>query len=203
MNGFLKRDFYLIGTSLKFYLLFIAVFAVLSIFTDFSTASLAIYVVIFAMSSVMGLFSYDEMNHWMAYGAAAPAGRKTMVDARYFLTLLIAVGLSVFQLLISLLGKEEGALPVTAFYGGVFLLYAAVTLPVSYHFGGTKARTVMILIVVVTAALAGMGATALQLSVGFGRASLPSVLLFLPLAGLAALAVSWRVALGIMGRKEL
>lgn len=203
MNGFFKRDFYLIRTNLRFYLLFIGVFAILTVFTDFSTAFLSIYVVIFAMSSVMGLFSYDDMSHWTAYGAAAPAGRMAMVDARYLLTLLLAVGISGFQLLLSLLGKETGVLPVAALYGGVFLLYAAVVLPVSYHFGGTKARTVMVLIVAVTAAVVGMGATALQLSTGFGRVSLPSLLLLLPLAGLFALALSWRVSLGIMGRKEL
>ena len=203
MTGFLKRDFYLIETNLRFYLLFIGVFALLTVFTDFSVAFLSIYVVIFAMSSVMGLFSYDDMSRWTAYGAAAPAGRMAMVDARYLLTLLLSVGISVFQLLISLLGKEEGALPVTALYGGLFLVYAAVVLPVNYHFGGTKARTVMVLIVAVTAAVVGMGATALQLSTGFGRASLPSALLLLPLVGIAALALSWRVSLGIMGRKEL
>ena len=203
MTGFLKRDFYLIETNLRFYLLFIGVFAILTVFTDFSAAFLSIYVVIFAMSSVMGLFSYDDMSHWTAYGAAAPAGRMVLVDARYLLTLLLSVGISVFQLLISLLGKEEGALSVTALYGGLFLIYAAVVLPVSYHFGGTKARTVMVLIVAVTAAVVGMGATALQLSTGFGRVSLPSALLLLPLAGLAALALSWRISLGIMGRKEL
>lgn len=203
MNGFFKRDFYLIRTNLRFYLLFIGVFAILTVFTDFSTAFLSIYVVIFAMSSVMGLFSYDDMSRWTAYGAAAPAGRRVMVDARYLLTLLLAVGISGFQLLLSLLGKETGVLPVAALYGGFFLVYAAVVLPVSYHFGGTKARTVMVLIVAAAAGLVGIGATTLQLSTGFGRAPLPSVFLLLPLAGIAALALSWRVSLGIMGRKEL
>lgn len=203
MTGFLKRDFYLMETNLRFYLLLIAVFAILAVFTDFSVAYLSIYLVILAMSSVMGLFSYDDMSRWTAYGAAAPAGRMAMVDGRYLLTLLISVGISAFQLLISLLEGGEGALPIAALYGGGFLLYAAVTLPVCYQFGGTKARTVMILIVAVTAAVMGMGATALQISGGFGRVSLPAPFLLLPLAGIAALALSWRGSLEIMRRKEL
>lgn len=203
MTGFLKRDYYLISGTLKFYVLFMAAFIILAVFTDFNSSFLSLYVVIFAMSSVMGLFSYDDMSRWTAYGAAAPAGRMAMVDGRYLLTLLISVGISLFQMLISLLGGEAGDLPMAALYGGGFLLYAAVTLPVCYHFGGTKARTVMILIVAVMGALIGMGATTLQLSNGFGRVSLPSPFLLLPLAGIAALAISWRVSLGIMGRKEL
>ena len=203
MTGFLKRDYYLISGTLKFYVLFMAAFIILAVFTDFNSSFLSLYVVIFAMSSVMGLFSYDDMSRWTAYGAAAPAGRMAMVDARYLLTLLISVGISAFQLLISLLEGGEGALPIAALYGGGFLLYAAVTLPVCYQFGGTKARTVMILIVAVTAAVMGMGATALQISGGFGRVSLPAPFLLLPLAGIAALALSWRGSLEIMRRKEL
>lgn len=203
MTGFLKRDYYLISGTLKFYVLFMAAFIILAVFTDFNSSFLSLYVVIFAMSSVMGLFSYDDMSRWTAYGAAAPAGRMAMVDARYLLTLLISVGISLFQMLISLLGGEAGDLPMAALYGGGFLLYAAVTLPVCYQFGGTKARTVMILIVAVTAAVMGMGATALQISGGFGRVSLPAPFLLLPLAGIAALALSWRGSLEIMRRKEL
>ena len=202
MNGFLKRDYYLISENLKFYVLFMAAFALLAVFTDFSTSFFAIYVVIFAMSSVMGLFSYDDFNHWTAYGAAAPAGRAAMVDARYLLTLLLAVGVSAVQTLMGFLGKEENTLLMAVVYGGVFLLYAAVTLPVCYHFGGTRARTVMIVIVVVIAAFAGMGGAILSIR-GVNGLRLPPVTLLLPLVGTAAMALSWRVSLGIMARKEL
>lgn len=42
MKGFLKRDFYLMETNLKFYLLFIGAFALLAMFTDFSTSFLSL-----------------------------------------------------------------------------------------------------------------------------------------------------------------
>ena len=202
MTGFLKRDYYLISGNLKFYALFMAAFALVVRFTEMQTSFLSIYVVIFAMSSVTGLFSYDDMNRWTAYGAAAPSGRIAMVDARYLLTILLTAGLMFLQLLVSLLGREPDALPATAAYGGIFLLYAAISLPVCYHFGGTKARTVMIVMVAVVAAVVGMGSAALSIS-GAGGFRLPSATLLLPLVGIAALAVSWRISLGIMGRKEL
>lgn len=203
MNGFLKRDFYLISGNLRFYLLFMAFFAILTVFTDFSTSFLVLYVIIFGMSSLLGLFSYDDFNHWTAYGAAAPAGRMAMVDARYFLALLVAVGMGLAQIILGLLGGEEGVLPMTAIYSGVFLLYAALALPISYYFGGTKSRTVMIVVIALLAGAVGVGGSILNISGALGNLRLPPVTLLFPLLGLAALAVSWRVALGIMGRKEL
>lgn len=203
MNGFFKRDCYLVSGNLRFYILFVAAFGLLTAFTDFNSGFLSIYLLVFAMSSLMGLFSYDDFNHWMAYGAAAPAGRQVMVKARYLLTALVAVGIAVLQLLLSLLGKEEGGLYMAAVFGGGFLLYASVTLPVCYRFGGTKARTVMILIVAVLAALVGMGGAVMNISSGGGSLRLPPATLFLPLPGLAALALSYRLSLGIMRRREL
>ena len=203
MTGFLKRDYYLISGTLKFYVLFMAAFIILAVFTDFNSSFLSLYVVIFAMSSVMGLFSYDDMNRWQAYGAAVPAGRRAMVDARCLLAVLLAVWVAAVQFLLKLLWREEGALSMAAAYGGFSLFYAAVSLPVFYRFGGTKARTVMIAIVAALSSLIGMGATALQLSGGFGRVFPPVAIFALPLAGLAALALSRRISLGIMERKKL
>ena len=98
------------------------------------------------MSSVMGLFSYDDVNRWTAYGAAAPQGRKAMVNARYLLTVLIGIGVGAIQLLLGLLGKEEGTALLAAVHSGVFLLYAAVTLPVSYHICGLRLPSAMLLL---------------------------------------------------------
>ena len=193
MTGFLKRDFYLISGTLRLYILLIGLLALFATFSDFNISFLSLYMVIFAMSGMMGLFSYDDMNRWQAYGAAVPAGRRAMVDARCLLAVLLAVWVAAVQFLLGLLWREEGALSMAA----------AVSLPVFYRFGGTKARTVMIAIVAALSSLIGMGATALQLSGGFGRV-FPSVAIFaLPLTGLAALALSRRISIGIMERKKL
>ena len=201
MTGFLKRDFYLISGTLRFYILLIGLLALFATFSDFNISFLSLYMVIFAMSGMMGLFSYDDMNRWQAYGAAVPAGRRAMVDARCLLAVLLAVW--AVQFLLELLWREEGALSMTASYGGLSLFYAAVSLPVFYRFGGTKARTVMLAIVAALSSLIGMGATALQLSGGFGRVFPPVAIFALPLAGLAALALSRRISIGIMERKKL
>lgn len=203
MKGFLKRDFYLMETNLKFYLLFIGAFALLAMFTDFSVSFLSLYVVIFAMSGIAGLFSYDDMSRWTAYGAAAPTGRRAMVDARYLLTLLIAAGITLIQGLLGLLNREPGAVPMTAVYSGLFLLYAALALPVNYRFGGTRSRTVMIVLMAVLAGAVGLGGSMLNMSAIHGEVRLPPMTLVLPLLGLGALWLSRQAALAVMAKKEL
>lgn len=203
MNGFLKRDFYLISASIRIYLLFIAIFGALAVFTDMSSGFMMLYVAIFAMSSVTGLFNYDEFNRWTAYAAAVPNGRRDMVKARYLVLLLVTAGVTVIQLLVGALAKEAGSLGTAALYSGMILVYAAVSMPISYYFGGTRARMVTVLLVAFIAGAAAIFGTFLNISTHFGRVSLPPEFLFLPLVGLGLLAASYRVSLGIMAKKEL
>lgn len=203
MNGFLKRDFYMISASIRIYLLFIAVFGILAVFTDMNSGFMMLYVSIFAMSSMTSLFSYDEFNHWTAYAATVPNGRRDMVKARYTLLLLVTAGVTVIQLLVGALAKEAGSLGTAALYSGMILIYAAISMPVSYYFGGTKARMVTVVLVAFVAGAAAIFGTLLNVSTHFGRVSLPPEFLFLPILGLGLLAVSYRVSLGVMAKKEL
>lgn len=203
MKGFLKRDFYLISASIRIYLLFIAAFGILAVFTDMNSGFMMLYVAIFAMSSMTGLFSYDEFNHWMAYAATVPDGRRDMVKARYLLLLLVAAGVTVIQFLVGTLAREAGSLGTAALYSGMILIYAAISMPVSYYFGGTKARMVTVVLVAFVAGAVAIFGTFLNISTHFGRVSLPPEFLFLPILGLGLLAVSYRVSLGVMAKKEL
>lgn len=203
MKGFLKRDFYLISGNIRWYLFFIVLLGVLAIFTDMNSGFVMLYATIFAMSSVTGLFNYDEFNHWTAYAAVVPNGRKDMVTARYVLLLLVTAGVVLIQMLMGVLARETGSLEAAALYGGIILLYSAISMPVSYYFGGTKARVVTVVLIACIAGAAGLGGAILNISTGFGKVSLPPGFLLLPLPGLAALAVSYRVSLGVMAKKEL
>lgn len=203
MNGFLKRDFYLISASIRIYLLFIAAFGILVVFTDMSSGFMMLYVAIFAMSSMTGLFNYDEFNHWTAYAATVPNGRRDMVKARYVLLLLVTAGVTVIQLLVGTLAREAGSLGSAALYSGMILIYAAISMPVGYYFGGTRARMVTVVLVAFIAGAAAIFGTFLNISTSFGKVSLPPEFLFLPILGLGLVAVSYRVSLGVMAKKEL
>ncbi len=203
MKGFLRRDFALVSGNLRFYLFFIAIFGALALFTDMNSGFVMFYAVIFAMSSIIGLFSYDEFNHWTAYAAAVPGGRKNMVKARYTLLLLVTVGVAAVQMLVGALAKEMGNFQAAALYSGMLLIYAALSMPLSYYFGGTKARVVTVVLVAFIAGAAAIMGTILNISTGFGDYSLPSGFLLLPAVGAGALLISYRVSLHIMAKKEL
>lgn len=203
MLGFLKRDLSLQAVNAKFYLCFILAFAGLAVFSDFSAAFVSLYLVIFSGTSIMSIFSYDETNHWEAYAAAAPGGRRAMVDARYLLAAGIGVVVFLFQLVLGILDKSN-QLETALLYAGAFLLYAAVILPISYRFGGTRSRMVMIVVVGLFSAVIAVGATSLQIFTGGDPLAVLGVLPFLSLPlGAAALLISHRVSRHIMANKEL
>lgn len=203
MMGFLKRDLFLQMVNLKFYLCFLLAFLLLSTLSDFSANFASIYLVIFSATGVTSLFSYDEVNHWEAYAAAA-GGRLRAVDARYVLSILLGLVVFLFQLLLGILNRSN-QLDIAILYGSAFFLYAAVVLPISYRFGGTKSRVIMIVAVGLFTGLAAIVTTAFQSSSDSallsGLSGLFSVIF--PVVCLLALAVSHRISRAIMARKEL
>lgn len=204
MKGFLKRDIYLLLPNLRFYAVFILIMGVVCLLRHTNMVSFfGFYVAIFAASSVLGLFSYDDMNHWQTYGAAAPAGRRTQVDGRYAVALLLGVGVTATIALLYLLGRTFEQLPTALLYGGVFLIYVDLAIPVGYRFG-SNSRTVMVVLIGVLAGLAGMAGAVFSISSGaFTTGASLNIGIPLILVGLAAMPVSRGVALKIMAKKEL
>ena len=203
MTGFLKRDLSLQAVNAKFYLCFILAFAGLAAFSDFSAAFASLYLVILSGTSIMSVFSYDEANRWEAYAAAAPNGRRSMVDARYVLAAGIGGVVFLFQLTLGILDRS-GQLETALLYAGAFLLYAAVILPISYRFGGTKSRMVMIVVVGLFSAVIALAATSLHIFTDGDPLALLGLLPYLALPlGAAALLISHRISRHIMAHKEL
>ena len=157
MRGFLRRDWALIRVTLRFYLLFLAGACLLAVFTDFS---ISICLILFSVINVMNLFAYDEANQWMGYAAAAPKGRRAMVDARYLLSLCVGGAMAALQAVVGRLSAQ--ALLQSLVFGGIYLLYTAVVLPVFYRFGSAKGRMVLILVIAALSGVAVAAASALE-----------------------------------------
>lgn len=210
MKGFLKRDLYLMLPNVRFYLFFLVIlggfFAFKGISGDSFSSGISFfgfYVAIFAASSILGLFSYDEMNHWQSYAAAAPGGRRGQVDGRYAVALLVGVGTTVLLMLFFLLARAFEDVPTALLYGGLFLVYLDVALPVGYRFGASS-RMVMIILIGVMAGVAGGGGAMLALSSGAAWAGIPPFVgIFLTAVGLVGMVVSRGISLRIMEKKEL
>lgn len=202
MKGFLRRDWSLLRINLWFYAIFIVGASLFAIFAKVYAGFINTYLILFATISVMNLFSYDEANHWQAYAAAVPDGRKAMVDARYVLAVCIGVVVMVLQFVVGGLswGVAGGAEPVllslgaASVYGGVFLCYTAIVLPVFYRFGSARSRLVLIIVI---GALAGamIGVSSLVVM----QNTFPRYFLAV---GAAALLVSWPISRAIVRGKE-
>ena len=195
MKCFLKRDWALICVNLRFYLLFIGFAVLLTYFADFSTSFVSLYVVVFAAVSVMNLFAYDEANHWEGYAAAAPNGRRAMVDARYVMSLCVSGIIVIFQAIIGQFSHE--ALVQALMFGGIALLYSAIVLPVFYRFGSTKSRIALIVIMAVFSASIAAAASALS-DLGIRV----DISLFLLPLGIVAMLISQPISHAIVEGKE-
>ena len=189
MRGFLRRDLDLMIPNLKIYGGIFAIMLVVSFFTSLGLDFFAIYACIFTFSGMLGLFSYDEANHWQAYAAAAPNGRRSQVEARYALAFLFS-------------GDGRRMMGIPFFYGGLGLVYAAVALPLCYRFGVNRGRVFLLVIIALSAVLGAVGSIT-GAAVGEG-AEFPVWLGLLLLgAGILANLISRGISVRIMARKEL
>ena len=216
MKGFLRRDLCLLKLGAWFYPVLVAVaFVVSMIFSKSGVANYTVYFLLaFGMESLYSLMTYDGMNGWLPYAAAIPGGRKHMVDARYFLALCVALLLAGLLGLYTLVRGESLPLWTMGFYTGAFLLILSVTQPIGFRWGYTGAGVrlaITMLAFVMLGLLGGLFSGVLQearadLAQGALRADVGgffSVLAgLLPLLGLGALALSWRLSRRIMEKKE-
>lgn len=203
MKGFLKRDFYLLLPNLRFYVLFLGLLAFVAVaFEGRMLSFFGFYLVLFSASSVLALFSFDEANHWQAYAAAIPDGRKLQVEGRYAVALAVGgvqlLVLGVFFLTGNLVGGD------VLVYVGLFLVYADVALPLSYRFGNNARAVLVILIAALGGILGASGAiTSIVANGGGGGIVLWWIGAALIALGLIAMPISRRISVGILTKKVL
>ena len=216
MRGFLRRDLYLLKLGAWFYPVLVAVaFVVSMIFSKSGVANYTVYfLLVFGMESLYSLMTYDGMNGWLSYAAAIPEGRKSMVDARYLLALCVALVLAGLLGIYTLARGESLVLWTVGFYTGAFLLILSVTQPIGCRWGytGSGVRVaITMLTFVMLGVLGGLFSGVLQsaredLAQGLLRGDVNGFFgmlsLVLPLVGLGALALSWRLSRHIMEKKE-
>ena len=204
MKGFFLRDLDLILPNLKFSAAFLVIWGVVMFFSSSGPATfILLYLAIFFTSSILGLFNYDEANHWQAYAAAIPGGRRAMVDGRYALSLLAAAVVTLLTAVSALLEREPAGLVIALLYGGLVLAAFDVMLPLSYRFGGTRSRTIMIVAVAgLAAAVAVLGSIGGMSALG-GDVWMPAAGILMIAAGLAGAAVSRKISRNIMEKKDL
>ena len=213
MIGLLKKDLLILRrVYMKNFFLVLALYTVLGIalqMTSFFTLMSWMY-----GFYVMSLFSVDNTCRWDFYAATLPVRRKTVVTAKFLLLgLCIAAGF-VYSLVTApvaylLIGEPIvesilASLLVTL----ILIVYFAVTIPLTYAFGPDKARSAMLLALVVVGggifAAASLGDAGGLLTAMFGwmETSLVPGFSIITAATAVLCLVCWLVSCRIYERKE-
>lgn len=153
MKGLLYKDFQLLANSYKRNIL-----TVLLLYAAIIILSRQLFVA-YALVFLAGVYvsstiSFDEQAHWDSYARTLPVSAGQIVAAKYLLNLAFMLAAAVCTLLLlALLPLTGGIAGDTAAVslpeqlsgilasGTVSLLASSLTLPISYKFGGARARS--------------------------------------------------------------
>ena len=222
MTGLLRKDQTLLWSSYgKNFILVSALYIIMSCLSDSMVFVLYALVFLGGMYAVSTL-SMDEQSQWDTYVRTLPVTPAQIVGSKYLLTLgwcalcfalSAAVGLAKAAVLGTLAQTWTANLAGSLSSLLVVLLYCALTLPLAYKLGATKARSATM--VLLTLLMAGFILAGIALNSGNG--TLPSmaenlaainnvqaagVLALLCLGALALFAASWAVSVAIYRRRE-
>ena len=153
MKGLLYKDFQLLRNSYSRNIL-----TVLLLYAAIIILSRQLFVA-YALVFLAGMYvsstiSFDEQAHWDSYARTLPVSAGQIVAAKYLLNLAFMLAAAVCTLLLlALLPLTGGSAGDTATVplpeqlsgilgsGTVSLLASSLTLPISYKFGGARARS--------------------------------------------------------------
>ena len=222
MIGLLRKDQTLLWSSYgKNFILVSALYIIMSCISDSMVFVLYALVFLGGMYAVSTL-SMDEQSQWDTYVRTLPVTPAQIVGSKYLLTLgwcalcfalSAAVGLAKAAVLGTLAQTWTANLAGSLSSLLVVLLYCALTLPLAYKLGATKARSATM--VLLTLLMAGFILAGIALN--SGNVTLPSmaenlaainnvqaagVLALLCLGALALFAASWAVSVAIYRRRE-
>lgn len=219
MKGLLYKDLTLLLRSYKSNLLLLVfLYGAIVLFTGETYMAYALTVLcsMYTASTI----SFDEQSHWDAYACTLPVAPVQIVGSKYLLNVLFTVaGAAASAVMIALLSltravpvdPAECAAGITA-CACVSLLMSALLMPVSYRWGGARARSymaVLIFAVIFAGILVGQfmsEAEKAALADSLAGLSSNSVWVFIVVVlavTLVLYAVSYSLCVGIYQKKEM
>jgi len=186
MKGLIK-DFYTLAKQMKFFMVFIVIFALLPGF------SFMTFAIVYATMLPMTAIAYDERSKWDKLAAMMPYSAMDIVLSKYILGLLMVLATAVFSCFAQeIIGIFKHSSITVVFLTQLSLVVCfaliieAIELPVLIKFGTEKGRMLMIIFMVV-AAVGGAALVENTVEFAFGNLNLAIIL---PLAVLAAVVVN-------------
>ena len=204
MKGLLLKDFYLLASYCKSFLLISAVFIGLFVVEPSNFFFLLMLCIMLGMLPTT-LLSYDEREHWNVYSQVFPVTRGQYVSVKYLIGLLCSVLVALVVAAICLIRFEAGALlPLLCISLARSLIPAALLLPLSFRFGTEKARY-LYLAFIALAAFAGAflitGGEGAAAASALDPAAVTWMVPLLGAGGAALYGLSWLLSIWIYQRR--
>lgn len=206
MKGLILKDLIALRKQGKIALLLIGFYAVYAFVTKNSSMLGAMAAVLCTMLPITTL-SYDEFNKWDRYALTLPIRRRTVVQSKYVLGVMMNVAATILVTIVSIIlmpfmGDVEigEILTVVAVTGMASLVLLAVILPLLFKFGVEKGRMLMMGVVFLPTMLVillgqmGIPAPDPELLKLFGYAS--------PVLAACLLLISYNISSAIYQKKE-
>ena len=215
MIGLITKDFLVMRKALKSYVLLMGIYIILAYLDFFDYSFIITFIQMVLAVMPISAFAYDEQAKWDRYAMSLPLGRRGVVGARYLFVLgltrfTVAAGLAGTALLYLVHQADPLEMFVTLMVSTTIgLLIPTILLPLSYKLGAERARPYLyaIIFIPIIAVVLLVKAGVLDMSLLKGMDLLaPTALaggaVLLPLAGLAALGVSYLISCRIAAGKE-
>ncbi len=154
MLSFIKEDFLILKSNVKYLFLLIVIYALL----DYATGPGIIYAIpIVGIFSYYNIFNYEKSTNFDTYVAGLPSGKKKMVLSKYLGSVLLCLMLTILTIIISLLllafKNTDGSIwEVLLTNAAIFLIgitVVALNYPFIFKYGIEKGRIALFGIMII------------------------------------------------------
>ncbi|MGX8850702.1 ABC-2 transporter permease [Amedibacillus sp. YH-ame10] len=218
MKGLLIKDFQVLRTNRQLLIVVLAMFVFFGLTQEGANVFMVSYVTVVSGMLVMSTISYDELDHGYSFLFTLPITRSLYVREKYLfgcilsfsgwlLSSLVSTGL--YMARSSVINWSQWGFTLGAFIFIIFILLS-VMLPVQLKFGGEKGRIALIGMIAGAFAVGALVITAAkyfnidftslyQMVESMGSLGIVAVMVVVTLA---IVAVSYRISLNIMNKKQ-
>jgi len=202
MKGLLLKDWYMIKTYCKLYLVMAVLFLAAS-FVSSDNLFFVFYPCLLCGMIPVNLLAYDERSHWTQYSCTLPYTRAQLVCAKYlvglFCQLAVLLAAGIVQSLKMGFTPDLGVLMLSMLTIASFA--SAIPLPFIFKLGVEKGRTAYYVMIGFVCGASVLGSRLLN---GDMQALLPSSLwlLLIAFAGVCVYALSWFLSIRFYQKRE-
>jgi len=146
MKGLLRKDFYMLWSYCKSFLLLILVFSLVSL-SDSNNSFYTIYPIMFGSILPVTIISYEERCKWNSYCQTMPLSRSQVVIEKYLLSGLCSFGILAISAIVQYFNMKRGPVFAWSEYLDLMgtllilsLISPSVLLPLIFKLGTEKGR---------------------------------------------------------------